>query len=118
MKNKKILIISIVAILVLATLLVVVSPVFAVQDPGEFTAQDFNNDRANDIVGRILGFVQWVGSAAAIIVIVVLGVKYIAGSAEEKADYKKAMVPYIVGAILVFAASNIASWVYSAVSSA
>ena len=31
------------------------------------------------------------------------------GSAEEKAEYKKTMIPYIIGAILVFAASAIAS---------
>jgi hypothetical protein len=34
------------------------------------------------------------------------------GSAEEKADYKKSMIPYLVGAVLVFAASTIAGVVY------
>ena len=42
-------------------------------------------------------------------VLVVLGIKYMIGSAEEKAEYKKTMIPYIIGAILVFAASAIAS---------
>ena len=34
------------------------------------------------------------------------------GSAEEKAEYKKTMIPYLVGAILIFAASNLASMIY------
>ena len=38
------------------------------------------------------------------------------GSAEEKAEYKKTMIPYLVGAILVFAASTIANFVYNFVS--
>ena len=34
------------------------------------------------------------------------------GSVEEKADYKKSMIPYLVGAILIFAASALAQVVY------
>ena len=37
------------------------------------------------------------------------------GSAEEKAEYKKTMIPYLVGAICIFAASTIANVVYTAV---
>lgn len=119
MNNKKVLIISLVAILVFATLAVfVASPVFAATDPGKITPKDFNNQNANNLVGKILGFVQWIGSALAIVMIVIIGIKYMAGSAEEKAEYKKTMIPYIVGAILIFAASNIASWVYNAVTAA
>ena len=35
------------------------------------------------------------------------------GSAEEKAEYKKTMIPYVVGAILLFAATTIANAVYN-----
>ena len=35
------------------------------------------------------------------------------GSLEEKAEYKKTMMPYIIGAVLVFAASAIAGIIYS-----
>ena len=38
----------------------------------------------------------------------VIGIKYMMGSAEEKAEYKKTMIPYLVGAIILFAAVNIA----------
>ena len=68
-------------------------------------------------VGNVLGFVQILGSAIAVIMIVVLGIKYMVGSVEEKAEYKKTMIPYAVGAICIFAASNIAKMVYDAVTS-
>ena len=43
----------------------------------------------------------------------VLGIKYMMGSAEEKAEYKKTFIPYIIGAVLLFAASAFASQLYS-----
>ena len=43
-----------------------------------------------------------------VVVLMVLGIKYMMGSAEEKAEYKKTMIPYLVGAILVFGATQIA----------
>lgn len=65
-----------------------------------------------DLGQQILGIVQTVGSIAAVIILVVLGIKYMMGSAEEKAEYKKTLIPYIVGAVLIFAASNIAGFIY------
>ena len=55
------------------------------------------------------GIITTVGIVVSVVVLVVLGIKYMIGSAEEKAEYKKTMIPYIIGAILVFAASAIAS---------
>ena len=37
----------------------------------------------------------------------VIGVKYILGSVEEKADYKKAMIPFLIGTVLITATSTI-----------
>ena len=42
----------------------------------------------------------------------VIGIKYLMGSAEEKADYKKSLMPYVVGAALVFTASVFAQAIY------
>lgn len=85
--------------------------------PDSWSANENATEGMKDLVGRILGFVQVVGSAAAVIMIVVLGIKYMVGSVEEKAEYKKTMVPYAVGAICIFAASNIAKFIYDAVTS-
>ena len=67
----------------------------------------------SNIGTKIIGFVQVAGSLLSVGVLVVLGVKYMMGSAEEKAEYKKTLIPYVVGAIIVFAASNIAGVVFT-----
>lgn len=43
-----------------------------------------------------------VGAAVALIVGIVIGVKYMTGSIEEKADYKQMLLPYVIGCIVVF----------------
>ena len=62
----------------------------------------------------ILTLVTNVGMILAVVVIAVLGVKYMMGSAEEKAEYKKTLIPYFVGAVLVFGASAIGRFVITA----
>ena len=61
----------------------------------------------------IVGIIQVVGIIGAIVILMVVGVKYMMGSAEEKAEYKKVMIPYVIGAILLFAASQIVTVVYN-----
>ena len=39
------------------------------------------------------------------------------GSASEKAEYKKTMIPYIVGAVLIFAGTSLVKVIYSLASS-
>lgn len=64
------------------------------------------------MVGVILGVVQVVGSLMSIICLIVLGIKYMLGSVEEKAQYKKTLWPYLLGAIMVFGISNILNIIY------
>lgn len=61
----------------------------------------------------IVGILQVVGIVLSVVVLIVLGIKYMLGSAEEKADYKKSMIPYVVGAALIFAASAFAQVIYN-----
>lgn len=49
----------------------------------------------------ILGIIKVVGILIAVGVIMVVGIKYMMGSAEEKAEYKKVMIPLIIGAVLL-----------------
>ena len=48
--------------------------------------------------------------------IMLIGIKYMLGSVEEKAEYKKTMIPYIIGCIFIFSISTIVSVIYSLVS--
>ena len=59
------------------------------------------------IGNQVITIVSTIGSVASVIVLIVLGLKYMMGSAEEKAEYKKTMLPYVIGAILTFGITNI-----------
>lgn len=70
-------------------------------------------DKSIQNVGnKIIGVLQTVGVVISVIVLIVLGIKYMMGSAEEKAEYKKTMMPYVIGAALIFAASALAQVIY------
>ncbi len=107
---------NIVTILMIAMMIIsIATSVFALKDPTNMKGTDTS---AFDNIGkRIIGGIQAIGSIASVAILVVLGLKYMMGSTEEKAEYKKTMIPYIVGAILIFAASNIASMVFKFASS-
>ena len=75
-----------------------------------------NTGDITKVGNKIMGILQVVGVLIAVIILMVLGIKYMMGSAEEKAEYKETMIPYIVGAILIFAAATIANAIYNFVS--
>ncbi len=60
-----------------------------------------------DISGTILGVVQVIGVAVAVIMLIVLAIKYISAAPNDKAEIKKHAVVYVVGAVVLFAASGI-----------
>lgn len=61
----------------------------------------------NNIIGSILTVVQVVGSGVAVIMLIVLAIKYISAAPSDKAEIKKHAVVYVVGAVVLFAASGI-----------
>lgn len=78
------------------------------ENPGSYEPNQLSGaDEVMDIGNRIIGIIQFIGSFASVIVLIVLGIKYMTGSIEEKAEYKKTMFPYLIGAILVFGLTNI-----------
>lgn len=58
-------------------------------------------------MSNILGIVTVICYAAAVIMLLYLGVKYITASPEGKADIKKTAIQYVIGAVLVFAAGTV-----------
>ena len=61
----------------------------------------------NRIIGAALTVVQVVGVGVAVIMLIVLAIKYISAAPGDKADIKKHAVVYVVGAVVLFAASGI-----------
>lgn len=95
--------------------LMAMTPVFATTDP--FASISISNPQNAtqfwSIGNQILGIIRIFGTIIAVGVLMVLGIKYMMGSAEEKAEYKKTMLPYVIGAVILFAAVNIANAVVS-----
>ena len=101
-------------ILMLVMILSVASSVFALT-PSEVTSgTDVQGASEIGNVGRsIVGILQTVGIVLSVIILIILGIKYMMGSAEEKAEYKKTFIPYLIGALLLFAASAFAKTIYN-----
>lgn len=79
--------------------------------PGALTEEDYS--RAFELTGTIVNGLTVIGTVIAIVGIIIMGIKYMIGSVEEKAEYKKTMIPYIVGCIFIFAITRIVSIIYS-----
>ena len=86
----------------------------AAPNPSTTVTGDPDTDTAGiqNIGNQIVTIISTIGSIVSVIVLIVLGIKYMMGSAEEKAEYKKTLLPYIIGAGLVFAASAIAGIIF------
>ncbi len=110
----------IVALLIVLTIATISVSSFAVTNPDAIRPDQIKGSNIGtstaqgilDFGNNIVGVVRIVGIVVAVIILLVLGIKYMMGSAEEKADYKKSMIPYMVGAILIFASSTIVGIVY------
>lgn len=69
------------------------------------------------ITRRVLGTMQVIGSAISVIALIIIGIRYMVSSTEEKANMKGVIGYYVAGAVLVFATSNIVGFAYQVISS-
>ena len=65
--------------------------------------------------GTILEYIKIIGMVLSIIILIIIGIKYMVGSVEEKANYKETLKPYLIGAILLFTGTLIPSLIYNIV---
>ncbi len=119
MKNKKVLKITSTILLMIFIVSISIN-VFAAGGGLSFTPDDVKangsvqgSDQIKNVGSSIVGILQTVGIVLSVVVLIVLGIKYMMGSAEEKAEYKKSMMPYIIGAALIFAASALAQVIFN-----
>ena len=61
----------------------------------------------NSILGAILTIIQVVGAGGAVIMLIVLTIKYMVAAPGDKADIKKSASIYILGAVILFSTSGI-----------
>lgn len=63
--------------------------------------------KVGSMAAKILNIVQVIGMAIAVIMLIVLAIKYISAAPSDKAEIKKHAVVYVVGAFVLFAATGI-----------
>lgn len=74
-----------------------------------------DSPKAAAIAGTVLNVVQVIGIILAVGCISIVGIQYMVGSVEQKAEYKKTMTAMIVGAILLVSTTTIVKVIYSTV---
>lgn len=100
-------------IMILMTIALMTFNVNAAVNPNTFTGNSsYNTAGISNLGQNIIQIISVIGSIASVIVLIILGIKYMMGSAEEKAEYKKTMIPYVIGALLIFAATTIVNVLY------
>ena len=109
-KNNKLLIITVIffiLIILMSTIVMASNPIDNpdIYDPSKTGIGDITavTTKANQIIGIIVT----IGIVVSAITLTILGIKYMIGSASEKAEYKKSMVPYIVGVAILLSVSTI-----------
>ncbi|MBR3132980.1 MAG: TrbC/VirB2 family protein [Clostridia bacterium] len=115
MKKQKILFMF---LLFLIIILINVSS-FAAVDENFFENHPITSSNDTDSIFKagdgIISLLQLVGVGIAVVSTLVLGIKYMYSSPNEKADIKSKLIPWITGGILIFGATTIVKIIESVV---
>lgn len=82
--------------------------------PGDITPT-YDSAATSDlqgIAGSIMGLIRNIAVIAGVIILAVIGVKFMLGSPEEKSEYKKSLMPLVIGVIVVMAATQIMTMIF------
>ncbi len=75
---------------------------------GDLKGKPISNDTATNLGNDIIEIIATVGSILSVLILIIIGIKYMAGGVEEKVEYKKTFLPYVIGCLVLFGASTIA----------
>lgn len=87
-------------------------------NPDDFKPANIHSSREEDAIelgSKIIGGIMIVGTIIAVGTMIVLGIRYMVGSVEQRAEYKKTMMPYLIGAFLTFSTCTLLSLIYNIV---
>lgn len=87
-------------------------------DPGSVinnlnTDQDVGSNEITSIGSKIMSFIWILSIVVAVVVLMYTGLKFIVGSANEKAEYKKSLMPLVVGVLILVFATTIVNAIFS-----
>ena len=109
-------------LLVVLMLVMIATPVLAAGDAIKDIKDGISNDYSSDIegyneinatAGTVITIIRYAAIVIGVVLIAVFGIKFMLGSAEEKAEYKKSFIPLIVGIVVVFGATYIAQLIFN-----
>lgn len=115
MKSKKICLLVLILTLIIVAIFPAISMATGTLNPGEYEPGGVTQRDVGEmatITGIILAYIRNIGIIASVIVLTVIGIKYMLGSLEQKADYKENMFIYVIGCFLLMMATVIPSIVY------
>lgn len=67
---------------------------------------------SQDIGNKIFGTIQVIGIVSSVVILSIIGIKYMTSTVQERAERKGMLMLYIIGAVLVFGISNFAKVIY------
>lgn len=105
-------IISCLIFIIITMLLIIPNLTYATINPSNYMPTGIikeDVEKVEQMVNPIIGILKTIGIVVAVITLAILGIKYMMGSASEKAEYKKTMIPYLIGAIMVVAITQFLS---------
>lgn len=107
--------------LLILMLLVVLTIIFPLTvnasqiDPDNYQSNGPSSSDVADMYkygGSVAGVIFVAGIIVSIGTMMVIGIRYLMAGVDEKAEYKERMIPYFIGAILLFGASTVVRIVY------
>lgn len=107
-KSLKIISIILVTILVFTSF----SYGFGVNDIEAKNPDDNSATKVKDVAGEVLGIIRTIGIVLSVVILILIGMKYMVGSVEEKAEYKRTLMPYLIGAFILFSGTTLPSIIY------
>ena len=113
-KVKKIISVCLLLIMIISTINTIVMAIVPPnQISGDKADAEIMTDQTIEKTGKnFITILRAIGIVLSVVILIVVGIKYMLGSAEQKSEYKKTLVPYIIGAALIFAASIFAQVIY------
>ena len=99
--QKRIIAKILIALLLISIIVSLSTQAFAGITPGQITGDTEINVEL-DFIDKLTDAVRIIGTFIAVGAMMVIGIKYVTGSIEEKANYKKSMMPYLIGCFVLF----------------
>ena len=125
MNKKNLMVITLIILMTIITLLIVIIPNYSYATEDRLGLDDLNkyqgdnpgSEKLKSKANTIFSYLRTIGIVLSVVALIAIGIKYMLGSVEEKADLKKSMIPYVIGMFLLVCATTLPNIIYNIVQS-